>query len=51
VLAAQYMIDNLPAGAQVHAYEFQVLLRFHHACSSLPSSQGERQTSSAFIAW
>src|SRR6185436_12627536 len=42
---------HFPAALQVDLHELQVLFRRHQACSSLESSQGERHTSSARIAW
>src|SRR5258706_11908551 len=42
---------HFPAGLQVDLHELEMLLRFHHAPSSLPASQGARYTSSCAMAW
>src|SRR3989442_80400 len=41
----------LPAGVQIHLHKFEMLLRLHQAPSSLPSTQGARNTSSCTITW
>src|SRR5438552_1337493 len=40
-----------PAGVQIHLHKFEMLLRLHQAPSSLPSTQGARNTSSCTITW
>src|SRR6266850_2643973 len=40
-----------PAGVEIDLDEFEMLLGLHQAPSSLPSTQGARNTSSCAIAW
>src|SRR5882724_1920857 len=42
---------HFPSRLQVDLHELEMLLRFHHAPSSLPSSHGARNTSSCAMAW
>src|SRR5258706_4067838 len=42
---------HFPSRLQIDLHELEMLLRFHHAPSSLPSSHGARNTSSCAMAW